>query len=41
MARKLTTEGFVAKARAVHGGRYCYSRSVYVNNDTPVEIVCA
>ena len=37
---KLTTEEFIAKAKAVHGDRYDYSKVVYVNNQTPVEIVC-
>ena len=37
---KLTTEDFIAKAKAVHGDRYDYSRVMYVNNSTPVVIVC-
>ena len=37
---KLTTEEFIAKAKAVHGDRYDYSKVKYVNNQTPVEIVC-
>ena len=37
---KLTTEEFIAKAKAVHGDRYDYSRVMYVNNSTPVVIVC-
>lgn len=37
-----TTEGFIQKARAVHGkDRYDYSRVVYVNAGTKVEIVCS
>lgn len=41
-ARKvaLTTEEFIARAQAVHGNRYDYSRVVYVNNKTPVEVIC-
>ena len=37
---KLTTEEFIAKAKAVHGDRYDYSKVKYVNNQTPVKIVC-
>ena len=37
---KLTTEEFIAKAKAVHGDRYDYSKVEYVNNQTPVKIVC-
>ena len=37
---KLTTEEFIAKAKAVHGDRYDYSKVEYVNNCTPVVIVC-
>jgi hypothetical protein len=35
-----TTEEFVAEARAIHGDRYDYSRVVYRNNSTLVEILC-
>ena len=38
---KLTTEEFIARAKAVHGDRYDYSKVEYVNNSTPVVIrVC-
>ena len=37
---KLTTEEFIAKAKAVHGDRYDYSKVKYVNNKTKVCIVC-
>lgn len=37
---KLTTEEFIAKAKAVHGDKYDYSKVEYVNNQTPIEIVC-
>ena len=39
-AQTLTTEEFILKARAVHGGRYDYSKSVYVNAFTKVIITC-
>lgn len=38
--RKLTTEEFVAKARAVHGNRYDYSKAVYEGSGRKLEIVC-
>ena len=39
MAR-LTIGIFIKKARIVHGDRYDYSKVEYINNQTPVEIVC-
>ena len=38
--KKKTTEEFIEEARAVHGDRYDYSLVKYVNNITPVDIVC-
>ena len=40
MAKKLTTEEFVTKARSVHGDRYDYSRVRYLNSHTKVDILC-
>jgi hypothetical protein len=41
MPNKLTQEGFLAKAVAVHGvGRYDYSRVVYVRSAAKVSIIC-
>lgn len=41
MPKKATKEEFIEKAEAVHGrGTYDYSKVVYVNNNTKVEIVC-
>lgn len=40
MPKKLTTEEFIAKARAIHGDKYDYSKVVYKNNHTKVIIVC-
>lgn len=37
---QLTTEGFVEKARAVHGELYDYSQTVYTTAKTPVKIGC-
>lgn len=38
--KRLTTEEFVERSRAVHGDRYDYSKAVYVDKRTKVEIVC-
>lgn len=38
--RKLTTEEFVQRARAVHGSRYDYSKAVYEGTDRNIEIIC-
>ena len=40
MAKKLTLKDFVDKARKVHGDKYDYSSSIYVNNSTKINIVC-
>ena len=37
---RLTTEGFIEKARTEHGGRYSYARTVYVNARSKVTITC-
>ena len=37
---KLTTEEFIAKAKAVHGDRYDYSKVEYVNATTKLCIIC-
>ena len=37
---KLTTEEFIAKAKAVHGDRYDYSKVEYVDSKTKVCIIC-
>lgn len=35
-----TLEGFITKARKIHGDKYDYSKVVYANNHTPITIVC-
>ena len=40
MPKRLTTEQFIEKARAVHGDKYDYSKVVYVGSKSKVEIVC-
>lgn len=38
--KKLTTAEFIKNAKAKHGSKYDYSKSVYVDNKTDVEIIC-
>jgi hypothetical protein len=38
--KKLTAEEFIELARKVHGGKYDYSKTVYVDNYTKVCIIC-
>lgn len=38
--RKLTTEEFIAKAKAVHGDKYDYSKSVCFRSDKKITITC-
>ena len=40
MARKITKEEFIEKARQVHGDKYDYSKVEYINNHTKVCIIC-
>jgi hypothetical protein len=40
MAKKLTTEEFIEKAKEVHGNIYDYSLVEYINNNTKVKIFC-
>ena len=40
MVKKLTTEEFVHRARLVHGDKYDYSKTIYVNSNTEVVITC-
>lgn len=40
MPKKLTTDSFIAEARAKHGDRYDYSKVNYVNSATKVCIIC-
>jgi Zn finger protein HypA/HybF involved in hydrogenase expression len=37
---KITTADFIEKAQNIHGGRYDYSKSNYINSTTPVTIIC-
>jgi very-short-patch-repair endonuclease len=38
--KKSTTEEFIKKAKEIHGDKYDYSKVEYVNNHTPVCIIC-
>lgn len=40
MPAKLTLEKFIERSESVHGKKYDYSKSKYVNKDTKIEIVC-
>ena len=40
MAKKLTTEKFIEKARKIHGNKYDYSKVDYVDQKTKVCIMC-
>lgn len=40
MSKKLTTEEFIEKAKAIHGDKYDYSLVDYKNNKTKVKIIC-
>lgn len=40
MSKKLTTEGFIAKAKTVHGERYEYKNANYVNTAAKLTITC-
>ena len=38
--KKLTTKDIIAKAHEVHGDKYDYSKTEYVNSKTPICIIC-
>lgn len=40
MCKRLTTEEFIEKAKAVHGDKYDYSKVIYVNNHSKINILC-
>ena len=37
---RLTKEEFIEKAKLVHGDKYDYTKVEYINNQTPIKIVC-
>lgn len=40
MAKKVTTEDFIERARRIHADKYVYSKSVYVKNSLNVIVEC-
>lgn len=40
MSKRITTEEFIEKAKKKHGDKYDYSNVNYINNHTPVCIIC-
>ena len=40
MSKKLTTEEFIRRSKLIHGDKYDYSKSVYVNPKTKICIIC-
>ena len=39
-SKKLTTEGFIQKAKSTHGDKYDYSELEYINNTSKAKIIC-
>ena len=39
-SRRLTLDEFLERSKKIHGDKYDYSKVVYVNNCTPVSIIC-
>lgn len=37
---RLTTEQFIEKSKLVHGNKYDYSKSIYINQKTKVTVIC-
>jgi len=40
MAKKLTLEEFIEKAKKVHCNKYDYSKVEYINTDTKIILIC-
>ena len=40
MKNRLTQEEFIKRAKEIHKNKYDYTKSIYVNNDTKVCIIC-
>jgi hypothetical protein len=41
MPKKLTTEEFIQRAKQVHGDKYDYSKSIYIDSYTKLKIICS
>jgi len=37
---KPSTNEFISQAKAIHGSKYDYTHVIYVNNKTPIELIC-
>ena len=40
MSKVLTTSGFIKKAKSIHGDKFDYENSKYINAKTKIEIKC-
>ena len=40
MAKKLTTQEFIKRAKQTHSNKYDYSKTNYVNSQTKIIIIC-
>ncbi len=40
MSKKITTEEFIERAKSVHGEKYDYSKTEYIDSKTKVCIIC-
>lgn len=38
--KKLTTDDFINKAILIHGGKYCYDKSIYLDSKHNIQIFC-
>jgi hypothetical protein len=38
--KKRTTEEFIEESLKIHSNRYSYSEADYINNETPIKIIC-
>lgn len=40
MSKKLTTDEFIERAKNIHGDRYTYDNTIYVNSHHKVSVTC-
>jgi len=38
--KRLSTDDFISRSKEIHGDKFDYSNSVFINSQTPVEIYC-
>jgi very-short-patch-repair endonuclease len=41
MSKKKTTKEFIEDSKKIHGDKYDYTRTDYINNNTKVEVICS